>query len=102
VEFTGQRINFGVEAGANTRVHLVFKRARAVVASDMPATSAKQQFFHSAPLDEPATVVAFRREKGQLYLATKQIRISRNIEAGFDFKPVTPAEMRSTLAMLEQ
>lgn len=102
-QFASQRVYFGVETDApHTRVSLVFRRVRAVVASDGEQPGSHVQLFHSCPVGEPATLVAIKRENGLTYLALKEVMLNGRIERGLAFRPVSPEELRSALAQIDQ
>jgi hypothetical protein len=102
-QLASQRIYYGVETDApNTRVQLVFRRARAVIPSDGERPGTRLQLFHSAPAGEPATLVAIKRESGVTYLAIKDVVMSEQIEKGLPFHPVSADELRAALARIDR
>jgi hypothetical protein len=98
VNQSGPRLTVRVETAApDAQVQLVFKRIRAV----LPGYGRGSCRFDAIPANEPATIVAFKRENGLTYLATRSIRASTEPERNLEFRPVTPAELRTALAALE-
>lgn len=98
----GRRIYFTVETDApNTRLNLVFRRARAVIASDGERPGTRLQQFHASPVGERATLVAIKREQGVTYLALKDVIVGEQVEKGLPFHPVSAEELRSALAKIE-
>jgi hypothetical protein len=73
-----------------------------VVASDGEQPGSGVHFFHSSPVNEPATLVALKRANGRTYLALKEVVLNGRIERGLTFRPVSPEELRSALAQLDQ
>ncbi|RTQ44957.1 hypothetical protein EJV47_26680 [Hymenobacter gummosus] len=97
-----KRVQFGVETpAAGTRAVLVFRRVRGVVPGIGQDAGATRQLFYAAPEGEPATLVAFKRDKGITYLATRAVVLSEGVAPELSFRPVTPEELRAALAQLE-
>jgi hypothetical protein len=101
-QLASQRVYYGVETDApNTRVQLVFRRARVVIPSDGERPGTRLQQFHSAPVGEAATLVAIKREGGVTYLAVKDVVMSEHTERNLPFRPVSADELRSALAKID-
>ncbi|WP_305029605.1 hypothetical protein [Hymenobacter convexus] len=81
-------------------VKLFFKEWRSIVSDDYSSQEAAA-VFHSAPLKQPVTVVALRRENGVTYLALQEASITEKPLENLHFHPVTMAELRAELAQLD-
>lgn len=95
----GPRIEFAVQtAQPNTVVTLVFQNQRSILASSRTEPAAA--IFAEVPAGISATVVAIRRENGVTYLATAAATLKPESQPVLDFKPVSLAELRLSLAKL--
>lgn len=102
-QFGSRRILFTVKTDApDTRVNLVFKRVRTVIASDGERPGTRLQQFHSSPVGEAATLVAIKREGGSTYLALKDVVLTEQVEQDLPFRLVSAEELRNALAKLDQ
>ncbi len=87
------------EAGSPARVQLVFRNIRAVLPG---MQSAGGCLFANVPDQEPATIVALKREQGQTYLALQPTTLGQRTEQPLTYRPVTPAELQQALLQLER
>ena len=94
---TDGTISYQVRRPDQTVVKLLFKKEQSIVTDDFMSQGTMAQ-FHSAPLRQPVTIVALRREKGVVYLALHETTITSEPFTDLRFHPVTIAELRAELA----
>jgi hypothetical protein len=99
IRFTAPLISQHVAlAGPPTDMSLVLRVRRSVLRG---SGRANQISFERVPKGEAATLIAIRRDQGQLYLAMRDIVVSQQPEPPLDFKPMTVGELKAAIARLE-
>jgi hypothetical protein len=79
-------------------ISLVLRDKRCVIRGD--AKDGRVTFEQLAD-STAATLVAIRREQGQLYLGLRDVTVSQRVEPPLEFRPVTVAELRSAMARFD-
>ena len=79
-------------------ISLVLRDKRCVIRGD---ASAGRVTFEQLADSTAATLVAIRREQGQLYLGLRDVVVSQRVEPPLLFRPVTVAELRSAMARFD-
>jgi hypothetical protein len=97
---TSRQVYYQVSKPKDAVVKLFFKELRSIV-SDDNSSQETAAMFHSAPLKQPVTIVALRRENGVTYLALQEATITETPLKTLRFHPVTMAELRAELAYLD-
>ncbi len=95
----GPLITYGVNTGrTGAVVTLLFRGFKSVMAGEQLTPS--RFVFKQVPLGKVVTVLALRRENGITYLSARRSVVGLSALSGFDFHPVTMAELRAELAEL--
>jgi TonB family protein len=83
-----QKINYSIriDQPGNAIATVIFHRYRSILPGNVEANRIR---FMNVPPGEKISIVAFRTENDQIYLAIKETVITDKEENGLDFKPVT-------------
>ncbi|MDB5270903.1 MAG: energy transducer TonB [Hymenobacter sp.] len=79
-------------------ISLVLRDRRCVIRGD--AREGRVTFEQLAD-STAATLIAIRREQGQLYLGLRDVLVRQRVEPPLEFRPVTVAELRAAVARLD-
>lgn len=79
-------------------ISLVLRERRSVLRGN---TSGSRVMFEQLADSTAGTLVAIRREQGQLYLGLRDVVVSQRTEPPLTFQPVTVAELRAALARFD-
>ncbi|MBH8557596.1 hypothetical protein [Hymenobacter negativus] len=79
-------------------ISLVLRDQRCVIRGD---AKAGRVTFEQLADSTAATLIAIRREQGQLYLGLRDVVVSQRVEPPLQFRPVTVAELRAAVARFD-
>ena len=93
-------VHLGLEQPATqpADISLVLRDRRSVIRGD--AKDGRVTFEQLAD-STVATLIAIRREQGQLYLGLRDVVVSQRVEPPLAFRPVTVAELRAAVARFD-
>ncbi|UOQ97123.1 hypothetical protein MUN81_18015 [Hymenobacter sp. 5317J-9] len=93
-------VHLGLEHPATqpADISLVLRDQRCVIRGD--AKDGRVMFEQLAD-STAATLIAIRREEGQLYLGLRDVVVSQRVEPPLQFRPVTVAELRAAVARFD-
>ncbi|GAB2863034.1 hypothetical protein [Hymenobacter ruber] len=93
-------VHLGLEHPATqpADISLVLRERRCVIRGD--AQNGRVTFEQLAD-STAATLIAIRREQGQLYLGLRDVVVSQRVEPPLQFRPVTVAELRAAVARFD-
>jgi hypothetical protein len=93
-------VHLGLEHPASqpADISLVLRDKRCVIRGD---ASAGRVTFEQLADSTVATLVAIRREQGQLYLGLRDVVVSQRVEPALEFRPVTVAELKAAVARFD-
>ena len=93
-------VRLGLEhpAAQPADISLVLRDKRCVIRGD---AGAGRITFEQLADSTAATLVAIRREQGQLYLGLRDVVVRQRVEPPLELRPVTVAELRSVMARFD-
>lgn len=93
-------VHLGLEHPATqpADISLVLRDQRCVIRGD---AKAGRVTFEQLADSTAATLIAIRREQGQLYLGLRDVVVSQRVEPPLQFRPVTVAELRAAVARFD-
>ncbi|WP_305011380.1 hypothetical protein [Hymenobacter mellowenesis] len=79
-------------------VSLVLRDRRSVLRGN---ASGERVMFEQLVSNSAGTLIAIRREQGQLYLGLRDVVVSQRVEPPLEFRPVTVEELRAAVARFD-
>ena len=91
------RVDYVVDVvnAKSTDVKIIFHNVKSILNPGFDRSNISK--FKSVPLDEPITIVAIKKEKGNYYLATKNTVISRETEQGLEFNEISMHQLKQEM-----